>query len=266
MLDYGGYRYLDVTVRDGIAFLVLSRPERLNACALDDHAELARILRDLARDDDVRVAAVTGAGRAFSVGGDLEMLERLIEAEGEEAERLFADARELVLAHVDLDKPVVAAVNGHAMGAGAAFALLSDYIVMERQAVIADGHIRAALAAGDGGALIWTLTVGLTKAKQYLLTGDGIDATEEERLGLVTELAEEGQSWQRATEVATRLAAGPQRAIRYTKRALNQWLRSGVATAFDYSLALELRSLHGPEAAEAIQRLRTEKRSAIPQA
>lgn len=263
-IDYGDYRFIDVQVRDGIAFLTLNHPDRLNACSLDDHAEFARILRDIARDDAVRVAVVTGAGRAFSVGGDLDLLEQMIEGPVEDAERLFADARDLVLAHADLDKPVVAAVNGHAMGSGAAFALLSDWIVVERQAVIADGHIRAALAAGDGGAAIWPLTVGLTVAKRYLLTGDGIPADEAVRLGLATEMVEEGASLARATEVAQRLAAGPQRAIRYTKRALNQWLRLGVTTAFDYSLALEVRTMGSPEAAEAIRTLRTEKRGAIP--
>lgn len=264
MANYDGYQFIEVDVRVGIAYLVLNRPERLNACSLDDHAEFSRVLRELARDDAVRVAVVTGAGRAFSVGGDLDLLESLVDGPEEDAERLFDDARELVLAHVDLDKPIVAAVNGYAMGSGAAFALLCDYIVMERQATIADGHVRAALAAGDGGALIWPLTVGLTNAKRYLLTGDGVDAAEALRIGLVTEVVDEGQSLERATAVATRLAAGPQQAIRYTKRVLNQWLRNGVATAFDYSLALEMRTMKSAEAADAIANLRASKRPAIP--
>lgn len=264
MVDYGGYRYLDVDVRDGIAFIVINRPERLNACRLMDHREFSLVLRDIARDDTVKVAVVTGAGRAFSVGGDLELLERMLDQTHDEAEQLFDDARELVLAHVDLDKPIVAAVNGYAMGAGAAFALLCDFIIMERQATIADGHIRAAIAAGDGGTLIWPLTVGLTKTKQYLLTGDGIGAEEAARIGLITEVVDEGQALERATEVAKRLAAGPQRAIRYTKRSLNQWLRNGVATSFDYSLALELRTMGSDEAAEALRALRDSKQPAIP--
>lgn len=264
MPDYDGYRFLKITVRDGVAFILIDRPDRLNACTLDGHAEFSRILRQIADDEAVNVAVVTGAGTAFSVGGDLDLLDGLIDGPEGDTERLFNDARELVLAHVDLDKPVVAAVNGHAMGAGAAFALLCDYIVMERQAIIADGHVRAALAAGDGGALIWPLTVGLTTAKRYLLTGDGINAVQAAQLGLVSEVVDEGEGWTRATAVAARLAAGPQRAIRYTKRSLNQWLRLGVGTAFDYSLALELRTMGTGEAADAIRRLRAERRSAMP--
>ncbi len=262
MNDYSHYRYLKVGVRDGVAYIVITKPERFNACDLADHREFSRILRDIAADDSVRVAVVTGMGKAFSIGGDLDLLERVLDQSSDDAETLFADARELVHAHVELDKPVIAAVNGHAMGSGAAFALFCDFIIMETQATIADGHIRAALSAGDGGALIWPLAVGLTRAKKYLLTGDGIGAVEAERIGLVTEVVEEGASLGRATEIAQRLAAGPQRAIRYTKRALNQTLAAALPT-FDLSLALEMRSMGTAEAAAAIAELQTTRRPAI---
>jgi enoyl-CoA hydratase len=236
---YGRYEYLDIAVDDGIAMITFNRPEKLNACDRSGHTELAAILRDLHGDDDVRVAVVTGKGRAFSVGGDLSLVEELSEYNPKRTLDLMREAREILQSHIDFDKPIVAAINGVAMGANLAFGLLCDYIIMERQARLADGHIRAALTAGDGGTVIWPLAMGLTRAKKYLLTGDWIDAVEAERVGLVTELADEGRSLERALEVARRLADGPQLAIRTTKMALNQWLRLGQLASFDQSLALE---------------------------
>jgi Enoyl-CoA hydratase/isomerase len=132
--------------------------------------------------------------------------------------------------------------NAVAKGGGATFALLCDYIIVERSTVLSDGHIRAALTAGDGGTLIWPLAMGLTKAKRYLLTGDNISVEDAERFGLVTEVVEDGQSRARAMDVARRLADGPQVAIRNTKVALNQWLRLGQTTSQDYALALQMLS------------------------
>jgi enoyl-CoA hydratase len=226
-VDYSEYDYLDVTVEDGIALIRLDRPEILNACDIDDHAELARILRDIARDDDVRVAVVTGNGRAFSVGGSYDLLEAAMDDVGDARARVFADGREMILSHVELDKPVICALNGYAMGAGAAFALHCDFVIADRSAKLADGHVRAAIAAGDGGTLIWPLTAGLIRAKRYLLTGDWISAEDAVACGLYTEVVDDGQCLARAMEYAERLAAGPQQAIRLTKRALNQWLRQG---------------------------------------
>ena len=263
MVDYSRYKYLAVDVRGAIAFITINRPDRMNACNREDHAEFPRILRDLARDDELKVAVVTGAGRAFSVGADLDLLEYM-NTHPDELTELSNEAREIVNAHIDLEKPIIAAINGYAMGAAAIFGLLCDFVIVERQAKIADGHVRAALAAGDGGALIWPLAVGLTKAKRYLLTGDWINAQEAERIGLVTEVVEEGESLKRAAEIAERLAAGPQTAIRYTKRALNQWLRLGATTAFDYSLALEMMTFLTDDMRNAARDLKAKGPGAIP--
>ncbi len=262
-MDYQKYQYLIVDVREGIATVTINRPQKANAVNRELHSELGMILRDLAQDDDVRVAIVTGAGRIFSVGGDLDLLDYQ-NTHPEELGNTLEEARELVYAHIDLEKPIIAAVKGIAMGVGLTFAILCDFIIIERQTKIADGHIRAALVAGDGGAMMWPLTVGLTRSKRYLLTGDWINAEEAERIGLVTEVVEEGQSLKRATQIAERLAAGPQTAIRYTKRALNQWLRLGAITAFDYSLALELVSFPMYDVRKAVEDLRARKPGAIP--
>ena len=262
-MDYGKYQFMLVDVKEGIAFVTINRPHKANAVNRELHAEFGMILRDLARDDDVRVAVVTGAGKTFSVGGDLDLMEYQ-NMHPEELDKTLDEAREIIYAHIDLEKPIIAAVNGVAMGAGLAFAILCDFIIMERQVRVSDGHIRAAIAAGDGGAMIWPLTVGLTKAKRYLLTADWITAEEAERIGLITEVVEEGQSLKRATQIAERLSAGPQIAIRYTKRALNQWLRLGAVTAFDLSIALELITWPMNDVKKALTDLKARQPGAIP--
>ncbi|MHB1536901.1 MAG: enoyl-CoA hydratase-related protein [Solirubrobacteraceae bacterium] len=256
-LDPSRYSFFDVQVRDGIAFVTINRPERANACDAADHGEFAAVLRDIAADGEVLVAVLHGAGRVFSVGATYDWMDELTR-EGEMLVELQSQVRELVRAHIDLDKPVVAAINGVATGSGLMFALLSDYVIMEEQAKLADGHVRAALAAGDGGVLIWPLAAGITRAKRYLLTGDWIDAGEAERIGLVTEIVPTGTSLQRATDVAERFRVMPQMAVRATKRAINQWLSVGMATSFDYSAALEMQtfSLGGEEVRAAVEMLR----------
>jgi enoyl-CoA hydratase len=263
MSRYDDYQFLTVSVDDGVATVTFSRPHRLNAVRSQDHTEMVRILRDLGDDDEVRAAVVTGAGKGFSIGGDFELLEEMIE-HPDRVRGLMEEARALVYAHIDLHKPIIAAVNGVAAGAGLAFALLCDIVIAERGVRVTDGHIRGGLAAGDGGTLIWPLAVGLTKAKRYLLTGDWITAEEAERIGLITEVVEPGESVARATVYARRLAAGPQYAIRSTKQALNQWLRMGALTSFDYSLGLEGASFGSEEMKGAVRSLRETKVGAIP--
>ena len=257
-IDPASYSFLDVRVRpDGIAFVVIDRPERMNACSHEDHGEFARVLRDIAADPAVRVAVLHGAGRAFSVGATYDYMDRLTR-DAELLAVLQEQVHDLVHAHIDLDKPVIAAINGVATGSGLMFALLSDYSIIEAGVKLADGHIRAALAAGDGGVLIWPMAVGITRAKRYLLTGDWIDAQEAERIGLVTELVPVGTSLERATAVAERFLAMPERAVRYTKRAVNQWLAAGAMNGFDYSVSLEMQSfaLDGAAVRDAVDRLK----------
>jgi enoyl-CoA hydratase len=246
-MDYTSYKYLDIQVEDGIAMVRINRPEQLNACMEPgDHYEFGKSLRDFAADDDVLVILATGNGRAFSVGGGRESTLEL-GSDRNNAWRLYREARDLVNAHIDLDKPFITALNGYALGSGTAYGLLGDFIIAERHVRFGDGHIAGGVAAGDGGAVIWPLSVGLIRAKKYLLTGDWISAEEAERIGLVTEVVESGESWERGLELARRLANGPQTAIRYTKRALNQWHRVGTVVGFDFSLALETETFYGEE-------------------
>ncbi|MPZ60574.1 MAG: enoyl-CoA hydratase [Propionibacteriales bacterium] len=258
-----GFEYLRVEIRNRILFITFNRPDKLNACNAAGHDEMPRVLREFGATDEADVAVVTGAGRAFSVGGDFDLVEEVNHDPAGRIPGLISSASELVRAHIDLDKPIVAAINGPAFGAGAAFGLLCDFIVMEQQARISDGHLRGALAAGDGGVLIWPLAVGMVKAKQYLLTADWVTADEAERLGLVTEVVEEGESLARATEIAERLAKAPQVALRYTKRALHHWLRQAWPI-FDHSLSLEAITMARPEVQVALDSLRESRTPAMP--
>ncbi|MDQ2700541.1 MAG: enoyl-CoA hydratase-related protein, partial [Actinomycetota bacterium] len=239
MSRYENYTFLKTEVRDSIAFVTIDNPEKMNACSHEDHGEFATILRDVAADDEVKAVVLTGAGRAFSVGATYEYMKQLTEDRAA-LEELQVQVRELVKSHIELEKPVVSAINGVATGSGLMLALLSDYVIVEENVKMADGHIRAALAAGDGGVLIWPMAVGITRAKRYLMTGDWIDAAEAERIGLVTELVPVGTSLERATEVAVKFTEMPQQAVQFTKRAINQWLNVGSTIGFELSAALEM--------------------------
>jgi enoyl-CoA hydratase len=250
-------------VKDRIAFISFNRPEKLNAVNQSVSDDIPRVLRWFRESQDADVAVVTGEGRAFSVGGDLQLIQDINADPDVQLPDLIKTGGDLVRAHLDLDKPIIAAINGRAMGAGATFALLCDYIIMERQAQLSDGHLMGALTAGDGGALIWPLAVGLTRAKRYLLTGDWITAEEAERIGLVTEVVETGDALPRAIEVATRLAGAPQVPLRFTKRALNLWLWQGLPI-FEQSLALEAISIARSEVNDVAEKIRTTRTTAMP--
>ncbi len=167
---------------------------------------------------------------------------------------------------INLDKPVVSAINGVAVGAGLAVALMADISIASENARITDGHIRLGVAAGDHAALIWPLLCGMAKAKYYLLTGDFLDGKEAERIGLVSMVVPPEKLMSTAMEVAQKLATGPQPAIRWTKRALNQWLRMAGHTAFDYSLALEMMGFFGDDIKEGLQSLREKRAPEFPSA
>jgi enoyl-CoA hydratase len=250
--SYDEFEFFEVTREDRILVVTLNRPERLNAIGKADHAEIPRLLRAVANDDDTDVLLLRGAGRAFSVGGHYETVFELLD-DPKAVLRVQREVREMIQAHIDLEKPVVSAVHGRVSGGAFAFAMLADIIVAERGTLFADGHVAYGMAAGDGGALIWPLSVGLTRAKRYLLTGDWVDAEEAERIGLVTELVDEGHGHARGLEWARRLAGLNPAAVQLSKRALNNWLSLGMHTAFDASLAYEMLTLQQPETAEIIR-------------
>lgn len=245
-MAYDAYRHLLIDVQaDGVALVTLNRPEVLNAANDRMHRELTTVWSDLERDPAVRVIVVTGAGdRAFSAGGDLNDMGARANRTGDERfasiANLLKEAQDLVYGMVNCDRVIVSAINGVAVGAGLAVALMADISVIGEDVRLTDGHVRLGVAAGDHAAMVWPLLCGMAKAKYYLLTGDFIDGREAERIGLVSKAVAGDRVLEESLAIARRLAAAPQYAQRFTKRALNQWLRLGGITAFDYSAALEM--------------------------
>lgn len=265
MSGYESYQHLRVEVKDHIALLTMDRPDVLNATNAQLHYELSRIWVDIGDDPDVRVALITGAGRAFSAGGDLNGLRGTV-GNSQEIARSMKEARDIVHNMVALDKPIVSAINGVAVGAGLAVALLADISIASDKARFTDGHVRLGVAAGDHACLIWPLLCGMAKTKYYLLTCDFLDGTEAERIGLVSKVVPHEELMPTAMQVAQKLATGPQPAIQWTKRALNQWLRMAEHTSFDYSLSLEMLGFFGDDVKEGLDSLQEKRDPDFPSA
>jgi enoyl-CoA hydratase len=248
--------------RPGVVLVTIDRPERLNAANIRLHQELAAVWAVVDDDEEARVSVVTGAGRAFSAGGDLEMI---AEMRRDYATLLLAarDAASLVEKMVQARKPVVSAVNGTAVGAGLAVALLADVSIAGETARLSDGHARLGVAAGDHSVLVWPLLCGLAKAKYYLMTADFLTGGEAERIGLVTRCVPDDQVLDEALSVASALAAGSSTAVQWTKRALNGWLRQAMP-AFGESLALEMLGFLGPDAAEGLAAIAERREPRFP--
>ncbi|MGH9023526.1 MAG: enoyl-CoA hydratase/isomerase family protein [Acidimicrobiia bacterium] len=243
---------------EGILHVLLDRPGRLNAVTAAMHRDLVEVWAEVDADPETRVAVISGAGGAFSAGGDLEMVESIV-ADFETRAKTLREARDLVYRILDCSKPVISAIEGPAVGAGLVVALLADVSIAGRSARLIDGHTRLGVAAGDHAAVIWPLLCGMAKAKYYLLTCEALSGEEAERIGLVSRCVNDGDALVVALDVARRLASGSQSAIRWTKHALNHWIRQA-GPIFETSLGLEFLGFTGPDVVEGIASLR-EKRA-----
>ncbi|MFQ5347030.1 MAG: enoyl-CoA hydratase/isomerase family protein [Rhodothalassiaceae bacterium] len=242
---------------EGVLEVVIGRPQQLNAADAPLHRDLARLWPAISAEPAVRAVLVRGEGENFSSGGDYALIESMI-ADDATLVRVWHEARDLVYNLVNCDTPVVAAIRGVCVGAGLAVALLSDVAVAARTARILDGHVRLGVAAGDHSAIIWPLLCGMAKAKYHLLTNTPLSGEEAERLGLVALALDDAEVEGRAREIAAQLAAGSATAVRWTKYALNNWLRLA-GPSFDASLALEFLGFRLPDVKEGLASLR-EKR------
>jgi enoyl-CoA hydratase len=238
--------------------ITLRNPGKLNAVGHEAHAQLAAVWQTIDRDDETRVVIVRGADGAFSSGGDLGLVEDIAN-DWETRLRVFHEARDLVYNLVNCSKPVVAAIDGPCVGAGLAVALLADISIATPGATIVDGHTRLGVAAGDHAVIVWPLLCGMAKAKYHLLLCEPVDGVEAERIGLVSLCVPADALEERALDVARKLAAGSQHAIRHTKLALNNWLRAA-GPAFDASLALEFLDMTGPDVAEGVAAIRERRK------
>ncbi|MDA0273384.1 MAG: enoyl-CoA hydratase/isomerase family protein [Proteobacteria bacterium] len=242
----------------GILLMTINRPEQMNATDAALHNALSRVWQDIDDDADVRIVVVTGAGRAFSAGGDLTWVSTMVN-NYDEMKVAFKEAGDIVYRMTQCSKIIISAINGTAVGAGLAVALMADISLMAEEAKITDGHVRLGVAAGDHANIIWPLLCGLAKAKYYLLTADFIDGKTADQIGLVSKAVPADELMAFAMKTATKIATGPQDAASFTKRALNLWITQA-APAFDASLALEMLNFMGHDAAEGVAALQ-EKRS-----
>lgn len=234
-----------VETRGAVRVVTLNCPDTLNATDEALHAALAKVWPALDADPGVRAVVLTGAGKAFSAGGDLHLLDRMVK-DRELRAAVMAEAAEIVRGMTAVRVPIVAAVNGPAVGLGCSLAAMSDLVVVEEQAYFADPHAALGLVAADGGAVMWPLLVGLQRAKEYILLGERIPAEEALRIGLANRVVPRGQSLATAVELATRLAGLPPQAVAGSKALLNSAVHRAVASLLDAGMEQETASFDEP--------------------
>ncbi len=228
--------------QDGpVATITLNNPDMMNAFLDDMHEGMTEIWWHLAIDDSVRAVVLTGAGRAFSAGGDIPAFIRSYE-DADYRRKSLRGARRLMEAQAEFPKPVVAAINGPAVGLGCNLALLCDIVFMAESSFMADTHVSIGLVCGDGGAVFWPILMGLLKCKEYLLTGDRIPAVKAVELGLANRVVPDAELLDQAKAFAARLAAQPRQAIQETKRALNLHLQQMILLVAPFALTAESES------------------------
>lgn len=254
--QYPGLRF--ERKENGVLLMTISRPEKLNATDAATHRSLSRVWLDIHDDDETRVVVVTGEGDAFSAGGDLDWIETMIN-DYDGMKVAFREAGDIVYRMMSCEKIIVSAINGIAVGAGLAVALMADISLMAEDARITDGHLRLGVAAGDHANILWPLLCGLAKAKYYLITSDFVDGKTADQIGLVSKAVPRAALMEEAMKVAQKIATGPQDAARLTKRALNLWLDQA-RPAFDASLAFEMLNFMGHDVREGARAIKEKRK------
>jgi enoyl-CoA hydratase/carnithine racemase len=233
--------------RDGsVAIITINRPDVYNAVNDALHSGLVRIWKLLGNDPDLRAVVITGAGKAFSAGGDMAWL-AVVQGDEQRRAMLMREARDLVIEMLHFPLPVIAAVNGPAVGLGCSVAVLSDVVLIAEDAYLADPHVAVGLVAGDGGALMWPYLIGPLRAKELLFTGDRVPADDAVRLGLANRAVPRDKLLAVAMALAHRLSELPSRALQDTKRAVNLHLEHAVATVLNFALAAQSETFSLPE-------------------
>jgi enoyl-CoA hydratase len=254
MIKYDLPDVLQVEADGPIRVIRLNRPEQLNATNHELHAGLAGLFPQLDADAGARVAVITGNGRAFSAGGDFGYIDELAN-DTELRHESLTHGRQIVTGMVACRVPVVAAVNGPAVGLGCSIVALSDIVYMAESAHLADPHVMVGLVAADGGPITWPLLTSLQLAKEYALTGDKIPAPRAAQIGLVNHVCPDDEVVDQALACARRIAKLPQRATEDTKRILNMHLERAVLATLDFALTAEDRSFRSPELRANLDRL-----------
>lgn len=256
------YKSLRYEVDGHVALLTLNRPDSLNAIDDDMHHDLLQALLAIRDDTSIRSVLFSAEGKAFSAGGDLN---EVLTLQGDSAKRtrMCDTGQRIIHALIDIPVPIVVALQGDAMGLGASVALGGDIIVASKTARIADPHVKVGLVAGDGGVLFWPASIGMHRARRYLLTGDLMSAEDAFRFGLVTDLAETpDEARATARKLADKIAGLPPIAVRGTKKALNALIKARAREAFDLSMAYEFTSAGSEDILEAVAAFK-EKRKPV---
>lgn len=253
MLDFSAYQEIRIDKDGGVVTITLNRPDQRNAVNVVMHSELEDVFVRLNDEDDVRAVILTGAGKAFSGGGDIKAMVNRVETGYHSSHNIKKrrGGRRLLENMLNLEPPLIAAVNGHATGLGATIALFCDIVIMAESAKIGDTHVNVGLVAGDGGAVIWPLLIGPSRAKYYLMTGELISAQEAYSLGLVHKVVPDADLMNVTKALAERLASGPTLAISWSKMAVNKHIKSALNTIIDSSLSWEHHTLRSEDHSEA---------------
>jgi enoyl-CoA hydratase/carnithine racemase len=253
MMKYELPDVIRVEVDGPVRIVTLARPDHLNAVNDDLHFALAKVFPQLSADADARVAVITGEGRAFSAGGDFDLLDRMAKDRALRHDTI-AEGREIVLNMVRCRVPIIAAVNGPAVGLGCSVIALSDVVYMAESAYLSDPHVAVGLVAADGGPLTWPLHTSLLLAKEYAFTGDRISATRAAEIGLANHVCPDDEVLSSALATAHKIGALPQQAVEATKRVLNLHLERAVLATIDFAMASETESFDTPEVRANIAR------------
>ena len=251
-MDTSRYKTIKFSYSGRVLTITLSRPDALNAVDAVLHEELSRVFVDAAADPESDVLVLTGDGNAFSAGGDLNWMQSAVDDPHAFETKTLDEARRIIFGILDCDKPIVCRLNGDAIGLGATIALFCDVIIAQDKARIADPHVKVGLVAGDGGAVIWPHLIGFARAKEFLMTGDMISASEAARMGLINYAVPAAELDAKVTQFADKLAKGALLAIRWTKRSINLQLRDIVNRVLEPSIAYEAVSNRTADHREAV--------------
>jgi enoyl-CoA hydratase len=265
-MNYADFQFLKFEEKpSGVLLITINRPDVMNATNARLHWELTKIWPVINDDPTVRVAVITGAGeRAFSAGGDLDWISQTA-GNPEMVANTMKEAGDIVFNMLACEKAIISAINGVAVGAGLAVALMADISIMAEEARLTDGHVRLGVSAGDHAVILWPLLCGMAKAKYYLMTADFLDGKEAERIGLVSLCVPRAALMEKAMATANKLATTSQQAVRFTKRSLNNWMRH-FQPAFDASLAMEMLCFLGGDVKEGVAAIREKREPRFPSA
>lgn len=252
MIDYSKYGFIKVEKRERVAIITLNRSDNLNTIGADEHRQLEDLFADLNQDSEIDAIILTGAGRSFSAGGDLKYLVASYHDPSLPQFTMEGGSR-LIRNLLALKRPIVAAINGDALGLGASLALCCDIIICADNTRIADPHIKVGLVPGDGGLVVWPLLTSFCKAKEYLMTGDMVTAVEAERIGLVNKVVPKESLQEEAWKMARRFADGPTQALAWTKRCINRIILERMNLLMDIGLAFEHHTMSVPDHLEAVE-------------